>query len=131
LDKIDPPVTDPEATLIEKTPQLTGHELPPPMTSPDSRSAQKEEREIPLPLAIGCIALVILAAICVIGAYLIYNNLQEQIINNPDTFFEIDPEIASGSIEGAGRIGYGGSVNGRLHEGNNFEESWIFEAAGR
>lgn len=75
LEEIDPLVTDPEATLIEKTPQFTGHVLPPPMTGPDSRPAHNEEREIPMPLAIGIIGLIILAAVCVIGALLIYNNM--------------------------------------------------------
>ncbi len=68
MDEIDPPEADPEATLIEKTPD---NHLPPPMTSPDSRPSNFQIQEIPLPLALGVLGLLLLIAVCIIGAILL------------------------------------------------------------
>lgn len=123
LDEIDPPVVDPEATLIEARPVATetGATSPAPMV--DNQPVKKEEREIPLPLALGCIGLVLLTGVCIIGAFLIYSNLQESLVTLSD------PVQAPDLFQNSTTISYGASVNGRLSNGNNFEESWVFTAA--
>lgn len=129
LDEIDPPAADLEATLIDAKPPADETTPPPPSPAAHRPQVKKEESKIPMPLAIGCIGLFILAGVCVVGAFLVYSNLRETLLSAPDTFFDTEPLLAPESFPDPNPISFGSPVSSALSSRNNFEESWIFDAS--
>lgn len=128
LDEIDPPQIDPEATLIERSPAAVSRELPPAMATPEDRAEKKSQGEIPMPVAIGLIGLVVLIGVCIIGGIIVFNSLQQTVLNNP-VFVPLDSGIDPPAANSVRPIAYGESAAGNLNAGNDYEEVWRFDAS--
>jgi hypothetical protein len=129
LDEIDPPMA---ATFIEASPpaaedysvteSLYSADPAPLPSSPaavrEFRELKTEEAEknIPMPVVVGCLGLALLASVCVIGAVWAGSNFMAG-------FRSVLEDIPT-----ARSINYGVQVNGTLSEENFYLGIWSFEA---